>query len=253
MVSIKILEKAGLTEGESKVYIALLSIGQSSITIIVRKSGVSTSKSYDILNRLEEKGLVSHVIIRGIKYFKAAAPARLVEILEEKDKELEKNIEEIKHIIPELIAKQEAKEGKEEAEVFVGIKGLISVFNEETEWMRKTNGISYVIGATKGGRAGYQIDEFFKRLQSKRDRLKLKTKFVFNEKMRGTFSYLEKSKYCEIKYMAAGSEMTSINIFDEKMVISVYSKQPFLFVIKSKDIANDFREYFETLWNIAKS
>ena len=86
MVDLTLLNKAGLTEGEGKVYMALLETGQSSITEIVKKSGISTSKSYDVLNRLEEKGLVSHVIIRGVKYFKAANPERLKEILEEKYK-----------------------------------------------------------------------------------------------------------------------------------------------------------------------
>lgn len=134
------------------------------------------------------------------------------------------------------------------AEIFVGMKGLIYVFNEETEWMKKTNGIYYVIGATKGGKVGPQIDEFFSRLQAKRDKLKLKTKFVFNKKIEGEFQYLEKSKYCDIRYIEVGSEMTSINIFDDKTVIAIYSKRPFLFVIKSRDIAQDFRGYFKELW-----
>ncbi len=253
MVDLKLLEKVGLTEGESKVYVALLETGQSAITEIVKKSGVSTSKSYDILHRLEEKGLVSHVIIRGVKYFKAASPQRLKEILEEKSKEVEQTINQIEEVIPQLIAKQKAKEGDEEAEIFVGMKGLISVFNEETEWMNKSKEISYVIGATTGGRAGKQVDEFFRRIQAKRDKLKLKTKFVFNEKMRGGFPYLEKSKFCSIRYIDVGSEMTSINLFNDKTVIAIYSKRPFLFVITSKDVAQDFREYFKALWKRGKA
>jgi len=253
MVNLTLIEKVGLTKGESKVYVALLEIGQSSITEIVKGSGVSTSKSYDILHRLEEKGLVSHVIIGGVKYFKAANPERLKEILEEKHKDVENTILRIDKLIPELVAKQKLKEGDEEAEIFVGVKGLISVFNEETEWMKKTKGISYVIGATKGGGAGKQIDDFFNLLQAKRDRLKLRTRLVFNDNMRGKFQYLEKSKYCEIRYIEVGSEMTSINIFNDKTVIAIYSKRPFLFVIKSKDVAEDFREYFNILWRKGKS
>ncbi len=42
--------------------------------------------------------------------------------------------------------------------------------------------------------------------------------------------------------------MTSINVFNDKTVIAVYSKRPFLFVIKSKDVANDFKDYFYVLW-----
>lgn len=163
-MEIKLLEKIGLTEGESKVYLALLELGQSSITNIITKSRVSTSKSYDILNRLEDKGLVSHVIMKGVKYFKAADPQRIIEILEEEKEKIENTKLQINKIIPELIAKQRLKEAEEEAEIFVGMKGLASVFNEETEWMKKTKKPSYVIGLTKGGKAGKQVDKFFERI-----------------------------------------------------------------------------------------
>jgi len=46
--------------------------------------------------------------------------------------------------------------------------------------------------------------------------------------------------------------MTSINIFDDKTVIAIYSKRPFLFVIKSKYVAEDFRKYFDILWKKGK-
>src|SRR3989344_2261551 len=125
----KVLQKSGLTEGESKVYLSLLGLGQSSITKIVTKSKVSTSKSYDVLNRLEEKGLVSHAIISGIKHFKAASPNRIIENLESKEKEIKKTLSEVKEMLPFLIKKQLDKESEEQAEIFVGIEGLISVFN----------------------------------------------------------------------------------------------------------------------------
>lgn len=143
MIELNLMEKIGLTRGESKVYLALLETGQSSITKIVKKSGVSTSKSYNILHRLKEKGLVSHVILHGVRHFKAANPERLKEILEEKHRNIEDSISKIDELIPELLANQKLKEEDEEAEIFVGMKGLISIFNEETEWMRKTNKISY--------------------------------------------------------------------------------------------------------------
>jgi len=247
-----ILEKAGLTPGEAKVYISLLELGQSSITPIITKSGVSTSKSYDILNRLEEKGLVSHIILSGVKHFKAANPNRIIENLESKEEEIKQNLISIKNIIPTLIEKQREKEGNEEAEIYVGIKGLNSVFKEETEWMKKSKEPSYAIGLTSGGKAGKKISEYFKRMQYQRDKLKLKTYIVANKNSKGSFPYLEKSKFCFIRYLDSGSEMTSINVYDNKTLIAVYSAKPFLFVIKSEDLANDFRNYIKSMWKIAK-
>lgn len=245
------LKKAGLTSGEAKVYLSLLELGQSSITNIVTKSGVSTSKSYDILNRLEEKGLASHVLISGVKYFKAASPDRIIENLESKEREVKQTLTAIKEIIPTLIKKQKEKENDEEAEIYVGMKGLISVFNEETKWMEQTKGKSYAIGLTTGGKAGKQIDQYFERMQHKRDKLKLKTYIIASKNAKGLFPYLEKSKQCSIKYLEAGSEMVSMNTYSDKIIIAIYSKKPFLFVIKSKDLAKDFKEYFQSLWKTA--
>jgi len=248
-----LLVKAGLTLGESKVYSSLLELGQSSITSIISKSRVSTSKSYDILNRLKEKGLVSQVSISGVKYFKATNPNRIIEILESKKEETELALIQVKNIIPDLITKYHSKESEEEAEVYIGIKGLITVFNEETEWMKKTRKPSLVIGITKGGKTGKDLDDYFARLQKKRDKLRLKTYFIFNKKEKGNFPYLEKSKYCRIKYLKVGSEMVSANLFSNKTVFSIYAKQPFLLVIKSKDLTDEFRSYFKQLWKVTKS
>ena len=65
----KILEKFGLTEGESKVYLALLKIGKSTIGDIVKEANVSNSKVYDILDRLNKKGLIGIVTENNRKSF----------------------------------------------------------------------------------------------------------------------------------------------------------------------------------------
>ena len=63
------LLKIGLTEGESKVYLALTELGSSTVGPIVKKSGVAYSNIYDILHRLIEKGIVSFIIKNKTRYF----------------------------------------------------------------------------------------------------------------------------------------------------------------------------------------
>jgi sugar-specific transcriptional regulator TrmB len=57
----KILEELGLSKNETKVYLALLELGLSSLKDITSKSGVHRTNVYDSLKRLVKKGLVSHV------------------------------------------------------------------------------------------------------------------------------------------------------------------------------------------------
>ncbi|RMD45562.1 TrmB family transcriptional regulator, partial [Candidatus Pacearchaeota archaeon] len=53
-----LLKEIGLTNGETKVYLSLIKIGESTVGPIAKKSGVSLSKIYEILNNLIKKGLV---------------------------------------------------------------------------------------------------------------------------------------------------------------------------------------------------
>ena len=75
------LENIGLTEGESKVYLALLRMRVSTIGNIIKEARVSNSKVYNILDRLSKKGLVGTVIIKNKRHFEAKDPSRLKEFI----------------------------------------------------------------------------------------------------------------------------------------------------------------------------
>ena len=56
-MDIKLLHDIGLTEGETKVYLALISLGTTRTGQLASKAGVSSSKVYKILDRLIKKVL----------------------------------------------------------------------------------------------------------------------------------------------------------------------------------------------------
>jgi len=78
------LKRIGLTEGECQVYEALVHLGTSSTGKIVKRANIGSSKVYEVLQRLHNKGLVSHVVKNGVKYFEATPPERLIDFLDEK-------------------------------------------------------------------------------------------------------------------------------------------------------------------------
>ena len=59
---------------------------------------VSSSKIYEIMDKLIQKGLVSYIIKSGVKYFESAQPNRLLDYISEKEKKLEIQKEKIKKI-----------------------------------------------------------------------------------------------------------------------------------------------------------
>src|SRR3989344_3052406 len=95
---LELLEEIGLTKSEIKVYLALLELGSSTTGPIVDKSGASSSKMYEILERLIQKGLAGYVIKSGTKYFEAADPKRLFDYLKEKKNKLDQQEKDLQQI-----------------------------------------------------------------------------------------------------------------------------------------------------------
>ena len=79
-----------LTKGESLTYIALLKLGSWKVGEIAKESRVPYSKIYDVLERLELKGLVGDKTINRIRYFHAVEPYRLYGYLERKEEDVKR-------------------------------------------------------------------------------------------------------------------------------------------------------------------
>ena len=84
------LENFGLTNRETKVYLALLETGAVTAHEIAIKTKILRQSVYDILSSLIEKGLVSYFIKSGKKYFEAANPSKFKSILKEKKEVIDK-------------------------------------------------------------------------------------------------------------------------------------------------------------------
>ena len=126
MPELDVLEELGLSEAESKVYLALIETGSTLAGAIIKKTGLHRGTTYQILQRLKEKGLVSSVIKGKKQYFEPASPERLMDVLKERQEKLQE-------IMPILKAKLEASKEKQEVTVYYGIKGIRSVLDKMLE------------------------------------------------------------------------------------------------------------------------
>ena len=82
----QVLQEIGLTQNEIKVYLTLLELGESKTGEILKKSRLNSGRIYEILNSLQEKGLVSFILKSGVKYFRPADPKRVNDYLNLKNK-----------------------------------------------------------------------------------------------------------------------------------------------------------------------
>src|SRR3989344_3227433 len=124
------LKKIGLTEGELKIYDALLELGETTRTILAKKSGISPSKIYDVANRLLEKGIISSVKKNGVLHFSASNPERIKDFLAHKNAELQNEKSLVDKLLPILLLKYQQSRSDIDVEVFYGWDGMNTVFSD---------------------------------------------------------------------------------------------------------------------------
>src|SRR3989338_863859 len=124
------LQKLGLTENESKVYLALLELGSTNAGQIIKKTKLHRNIVYDNLDKLIDKGLVSFIVAGKIKHFETTAPTELKEYIERQKKEIVEKEKLADEILPQIKARRETIERKQEASIFKGKKALRILLEE---------------------------------------------------------------------------------------------------------------------------
>jgi len=140
----KILEDIGFTPGEIKAYLALIRLGPSSTGPIAKESGLSRSKLYFILDKLEKKGMVSHAAKNKVLYFQAETPKKIREYLDAKEEQFRKQREGADKIIPQLEIMQKTSGEKLEAHIYKGSKGLIAAHEHYLDKLKRNEEYLYL-------------------------------------------------------------------------------------------------------------
>ncbi|MBI5072820.1 hypothetical protein HZA99_03300 [Candidatus Woesearchaeota archaeon] len=246
-MDVEILETIGLTKAEIKVYFALLDLGSSTTGPIVEKSGASSSKIYEILEKLMQKGLASFVIESGMKYFEAAAPSRLLDYMKEKEESLAKQREELQHIIPQLELKQKYSKHTSEATIFRGLKGVKTAYEEILKTLHAGEEY-YVTGGMLHHQAYFNyIAEFHKR----RSKKGIKVKLLYTDLAKSIAERIQVLPGTKIKF-APNQFLSScfVVMYKTKTLITVASKDDLtLFQIDNKGVTESFIAQFKLLWS----
>src|SRR3989344_4860325 len=248
----ELLRNIGLTKSESKVFIALLKIGDfTSKGKIVDESKIAPSKLYDILNKLIEKGLVSTIIKNNIKHFIAANPEKLLDYIANKKTQIAKEEKSIKQILPELRDIYASLKKKVIAEVFIGWKGMENVYSTSLESMKKSDKI-YILGASEGSNQE-KTKEFFLKYSQRAKQKGVSVNVIFNENAKSYVKSMEKELKIKLnKKFLFKTTPVEIAITNNITAIIILKEEPIITLIHDKETAESFVTYFNELWKIAK-
>ena len=243
MAEIGALREAGLSDAESSVYLALLEAGQTGAGSIIRKTGLHRATTYQVLQRLMEKGLVSSVVGKGMRYFSAASPRRLMDVLRERE-------ERLRQAMPGLEALSGEGGGRQEITVYSGVRGIRSALDGMLEEMGR-GGTYYDFGVS--GLFRKVLGPYFQVWQAEKRKRKITAYVIFNESLRGdkTFfrEYYGRARFNPKEY----SSLTDTMIYKDTVILLIWTaKPPVAIVIKNKVNAQSYLNQFRLMWKNAK-
>jgi len=235
-----------LTEGERKVYKALVKLKSTTTGPLYKKSNVSQSKVYEILDRLKKKGLVASIIKHGVKYWHPANPSiylekvkRDLEGLEEKKKILEKEL-------PHLL--KEETYPSDDAQVLVGYNGFRTALYSFLDTF-KSGDEFLVLGSPVPIPEPFQA--FLKSYNLKRIKKNIHARFLYGEELREFAKKLYDLPKTKLRFMK-GLTPSSLAIGKDRIIIMTWNDKGKSVVIMGKEIAHNYKIFFESLWKMSK-
>lgn len=235
----------GLSEKESRVYLALLPHRDIGSSKLIRATGLHGQFVYDALEKLEQKGLTRYVIQNGRKKFSANTPNRLLSLIEEK------------RLAAQAIAKdlmsRYAGEREQDVEIFQGENAFIAqqfvLLNRQPR--------DSVVNVIASESERYQItledegswDEYLRILREKN----IRTRYLGSESQRVRLKGLEKTGIWEYRILPQhATGLMNTDIWHDNITLNIFGNPILSITITGKEIADGYREFFNAIWNLSK-
>lgn len=244
----KMLEKFGLSEKESQVYLGLLELGASTVADIAAKAKINRTTAYDILEPLVNHGLIGRVGEKKKKMYVAEHPEQLIVFLEQKSKEFDEKSQLAKNILPELKDIYNSVPHRPRVKFYEGEGGIKNIY--EDSLASRTEILSWLNAENAADFAKEYFDEYYKRRAAK----KIHIKAIVNDSQEARKirmrNFLEdrESRLVPTEKMNIKPECY---VYDEKVAF-MSLKEKFGVIIESKDIADAQRKLYELAWDKAK-
>jgi sugar-specific transcriptional regulator TrmB len=235
------LKQIGLGHNESKIYLTLLKLGPSTAGRIAKEANIDRSAGYDSLKALLKKGLVNYAIEANRRKFAASNPSRLKEYLREKEELVDDVLENLKFMYKNT-------EEKSQVNMFKGLKGLKTVFEDILENARGKENLVIDSSGLFVEKMPFYAPHFIKGLEKN----KIKIRHIARKEKEKS---LHPSKTTEVRFFPkiVGESNITTNIYDDKIALLLWTDVPEAVIIKDKAAAEAYRGYFEILWKNAKA
>jgi len=235
------LREYGLSEKEAKVYVACLKLGSSTANRISKAASLRRSTTYDLLDSLKEKGLISSFLREKKHYYQSVDPSDFVVYAQEK-------VDRLKRILPELQRIKATAVQKPCVELFEGFEGVIALLDvlyKEKEIL--------VYGSAE--KAYYALKHLPEVLARRRAELGIRLRAVLERSPYATFRIRDPQikKVTTMRFLEAMRNVPSFTfVSGDQVGILCFEQDLIGILITNKEMSQSQRIVFETLWRQAR-
>jgi sugar-specific transcriptional regulator TrmB len=236
------IQKLGLSEKEAQVYIALLELGPSTPYRVSKKAHLKRPTAYVIAEELVQKGL----LVRVLQEKKKTYIARSIEVYVS---DMEKKLDDVKKIVPELVALQRKTSEQPNLLYFEGISGLKQAYEYKLEEFHNTEILGLAAKAKDFSQELLESVVYPWNDYRERHNIRLKVLTVDDEKLVKFRKYFNDRKNFVAKFLpeVQYSADCTVEVFGWGVrIVMVRSLQAL--IIESTKLAATFRQVFELLW-----
>src|SRR3989338_3534705 len=239
MVNENLLLQAGLSQREISCYLTLIKLKEAKAGELSKLTNEQRTNTYDTLNSLIKKGLITYVIKDNKKIFSPNSPDKLLDLLEQKKKNIEDLEKNFKSLIVNLKEISLPLEKKPIIEVYEEKEGMKTVFLQSLRETLKTKKEIIALGAHQ--QECKNLDPlFYERFYKEREKYKIKSRYIITEDIKPLSHKLIKFKILPKNYKSP----TATYIYGYKVSFWFFLSRLTIIVIESKELANSYRGYF---------
>jgi len=236
------LTALGLDEKEQRFYLAALELGASSVTALAAHACVTRTNAYDLLQRLEERGLLSQIGEKGARQVVAEDPNVLVTKWERTRAMLD-------DLVPELRSVFVSTQHKPRVRYYEGAQGIARVLWQTLEC---TSPVLHGFLSMQDLLEVPGVEEM-DRFIAERARRGITLKVV-RSRSRETDAAWPSSvtERRELRYAPESADLGMTMLIHDDCVSYISSKhENYALVIESREMAAFNRTVFETIWSIS--
>lgn len=247
------LKQLDLDDKESEAYLALLGLGETQIMPLTSKVSMPRTTLADVLERLQEKGLIEILNQGGSrKLYIPKSPKAIKDLLAEKKSQIENKLEALDKVLPDLLQQYGNSAFQPKVRLYQGLdirkiyEELLSPTIKEYWFISEPVTVGNFLGKRWFRNwINRRVQQGTKSFGLRAESAEIKEEEIISS---SSEKYLREIRYLPNEFRSPAS----VIIYGNSVAIITTAKENFGIVIDSKDYMETMKSWFDALWRISR-